>query len=92
MRHSPEQPPELPHCSPTRRQQAFLARNKLHPDRAIDFYEASHRIGKFIDHRRQLPATAKQEALLRQHGQWREGMTRGEAFDRIRGLMKEGGG
>ena len=74
-------------CTPTRKQEDFLDRHRLHPDRAVDFYEAAHTIRTFVDFRRQLTPTAKQEKLLREHGKWRDGMTRGQAFDQIRALF-----
>jgi hypothetical protein len=83
MRRSPEQPPDPPPCAPTERQEAFLARNMIHPDRPIDFYEASDVIGRFVRARRQMSPTARQEKFLKDHGKWRDGMSRGEAFDLI---------
>jgi hypothetical protein len=83
MRRSPEQPPDPLPCAPTERQEAFLARNKINPDRPPDFYEASHVSGRFVRARRQMSPTVHQEQFLKDHGKWRHGMTRGEAFDRI---------
>ena len=75
---------EPDYCAATHKQEAFLNRNNLHPDRPIDRYEAAHKIGTFVDSRRLLSPTVKQESLLRELGKWREGMNRGEAFDLIR--------
>ena len=74
-------------CTPTRRQEDFMDRNRLQPDHPVDFYEAAHTIRTFVDSRRQLSPTVKQEKLLREHGKWRDGMTRGQAFDQIRALF-----
>jgi hypothetical protein len=87
MRRSPEQPPDLPPCSPTQRQQAFLDRHNLNQNRPIDFYEASHTIGQFDSNRRRLSANPRQEQFLKERGKWREGMSRGETFDLIRHIM-----
>jgi len=94
MRHSPEMGPEPLPTAPTRRQTEFLVRNNLVSDfeaevRPPDYHEASHRINSFISQRRRLAPTPKQEALLKQRGKWKDGMTRGEAFDEIRRLMWE---
>jgi hypothetical protein len=87
MRHRerryPDQPADLPDCSPTRKQRAFLNRHQLQPDRPLDFDDAAHTIGRFITERRQLSPTDKQERFLRQRGKWRDGLTRGEAHDLI---------
>jgi hypothetical protein len=87
MRRSLEQQVDPAPCEPTSKQLAFLARNKLHPDRALDFYEASHAIGQFVHARRQLAPTARQERFLKERGEWRDGMSRGEAFDTIRRIV-----
>lgn len=87
MRFSPEQPPDPLPCSPTHKQQAFLARHNLHPDDPDDFYEAAYTIGQFIQSRRRLPPTPRQEKLLKEHGKWRDGMTRGKAFDLLNRLL-----
>ncbi len=87
MRPSIELPPDDPADAPTPRQQAFLNRHRLQPDRPVDFYEAAQTIGRFIRDRRQLAPTPRQEKLLKAHGKWREGMTRGEAFDQIQRLL-----
>jgi hypothetical protein len=90
MRHSSEQHVDPPHCSPTRKQQAFLARNRIDPGRALDFYEATHAIGRFVHSRREMSPTARQEEYLKQRGRWRDGMSRGEAFDLIGQLVAGG--
>ena len=87
MHRSPEQQFDPEFCSPTRRQQAFLLRNKLQPNHKIDFYEASHVIGQFVQARRQLSPTDRQETFLKEHGKWRQGMNRGEALDLIRRIV-----
>src|SRR6266404_372579 len=75
---------------PTRKQQAFMDRNDMLPeDYQPDFYEAHEAIGHYIDHQRGLAPTPKQKWILQQQGQWREGMTRGEAFDCIRRLKEQ---
>lgn len=84
MRRSLEQPVDPLPERPTRRQQAFLDRHKLNPDRPLDFYEASHAIGQFVRDRRRMSPTASQESFLKQRGKWKDGMNRGEAFDLIR--------
>ena len=89
MYRSPEQQFDPDFCSPTRRQQAFLLRNKLQPNHKIDFYEASHVIGEFVQARRQLSPTGRQEKLLKEQSKWREGMNRGEAFDLIQRIVSE---
>jgi hypothetical protein len=89
MPRSHEQPPDLPPNPPTQRQLAFMARNKLHPDRPIDFYDAMHTIGAFVRRRRELSPTAPQEKFLKEKGQWRDGMTRGEAFDAIKRIVAD---
>jgi hypothetical protein len=88
MRRSLEQLVDPPFCEPTRRQQAFLDRHRLHPTEPPDLYEASHLIGRFIDSRRGLPPTVRQVAFLKARGRWREGMSRGEAQDLIGQLLR----
>ena len=66
MRPYRDQPVDPPYCSPTRRQQAFLHRYRLDPDRTLDFHAAGHVIGEFARERRQLPPTVKQERFLKQ--------------------------
>jgi hypothetical protein len=92
VRFSPEQQVDPPPCTPTRRQEAFLARNKLHPGREIDFYEAAHAIGQFVNARRELPPTSRQERFLKDRGRWRDGLSRGEAFDLIRHILADAAG
>ncbi len=87
MTHSREYQTDPDHCSPTSRQQAFMARHELHLDHPVDFYEAAHTIGQFVDFRRQLPPTARQEKFLKEKGKWRDGMSRGEAFDLIKRIV-----
>jgi hypothetical protein len=87
MRRYLDQPVDPPFCEPTNRQQAFLDRHKLNPDHAIDFYDAMHTIGRFVDARRQLSPTVRQEKFLKEKGLWRDGMSRGEAFDLIRQIL-----
>lgn len=84
MNHSPEPPLTTPNPS----KEEIQARNDL--ARALAYQEALDKIGQKALQRRQLPATAKQEDLLRKHGRWRAGMKRGEAADRIRELPKRG--
>jgi hypothetical protein len=64
-----------------------MARNKLHPGRPVDFDEAMHAIGRFVDARRQMAPTVRQERFLKDRGEWRDGMSRGEAFDAIRRIV-----
>jgi hypothetical protein len=59
MRRSPEQHVDPPPCPPTRKQQAFLARNRIDPGRALDFYEAAHAIGRFVRSRHPLSLTVR---------------------------------
>jgi hypothetical protein len=92
MRRSPEQPPDPPPCAPTERQEAFLARHRIYPDRPLDFYEASDVIGRFVRVRRQMSPTVRQEKFLKDRGKWRDGMTRGEAFDLIGRILAGTGG
>jgi len=68
---------------PTEKQQGFLDRHNLIPDRQPDFYEAPSVIGRFIRSCRRLAPTARQKHFLQDHRLWKEGMTRGEAFDLI---------
>lgn len=87
MRFSPEQGnPPIP-SSPTRKQLAFMERHRISCDRPLDYFEATHAIGRFIHARRRLPPTERQVQLLRKLGTWRDGMTRGEASDAIRRSM-----
>src|SRR5262249_10997091 len=69
------------------RQIDFIERHGLPHDPNVDEKTAWEVISDFINNRTRLPPTARQEALLRQKGQWREGMTRGEAFDAIARLL-----
>jgi hypothetical protein len=87
MRHSTDQQPDPPFCTPTRKQQAFLDRHCLQPNRPLDCYEAAALIGQFVRSRRALAPTARQEQFLKKRGKWRDGMSRGEAFDLIRRLV-----
>jgi len=81
---------DYPVCEPTSKQQAFLNRHKLQPNRPLDFDEASNTIGQYVSAcRRQLPST-RQEQFLKEHGKWRDGMTRGEAFDLIGQIIAGG--
>ena len=89
MRHLREQQVDPLPNAPTERQEAFLRRNNIHPDHPLDFYEASHAINRFVHTRRQLSPTVRQEKLLKKHGQWRQGMTRGEAFDRMKQILAQ---
>jgi hypothetical protein len=66
--------------------------NKLDPGRALDSCEAVHAIGQFVRSRREMSPTPRQELFLKQRGQWREGMSRGEAFDLIGQLLAGTGG
>ena len=72
------------HEPPTPKQEAFLHRNRLH---ATDFYNAMGTISHFVRAQRQLPPTPRQIQLLKQHHQWREGMSRGQAYDAIKRLF-----
>jgi hypothetical protein len=47
--------------------------------------------GYFVRDRRQMSPTVRQETFLRDHGRWRDGMTRGEAFDLIGRLKRTHG-
>jgi hypothetical protein len=86
-RRYPEPRTDPPPCSATPKQQAFMDRHDLHPDREVDFYEASHTIRQFVDSRRDLLPTDKQVKFLRQRGKWRDGMSRGQAFDVINSIV-----
>jgi len=79
-----DQQNDPPPCSPTERQAAFLERHDLDPEGHLDFYEAMSRINRFVNARRQLPPTPRQIQLLKAWGHWRDGMTRGQAFDLIK--------
>jgi hypothetical protein len=78
---------ELPFSEPTPKQQAFLARHGLQDGPQMDFYDAIHTIGDYVSARRLCAPTAKQERLLRQHGLWKPGLTRGQAFDLIKTIL-----
>jgi hypothetical protein len=69
--------------SATERQRACLERLGLAPDGPLSRAAASERIADGIQARRQLAPTPRQEAFLRSRGLWTEGLTRGEASDRI---------
>jgi hypothetical protein len=75
-----------PPGSATDKQVAFLKRNGINFTTPIDRLDASDLIRDHIQGRRELAATARQCGFLKHHGQWREGLTRGEAFDRISGI------
>ena len=80
--------------SPTQKQRACLDRHNLDPHHELDLYQAAKTLGDFFSSRRALPPTARQKEILKQHGFWREGMTRGQAFDRIGTILhpRPGGG
>jgi hypothetical protein len=69
--------------SATPRQLAFLKRHGLPIDRPLSRGAACALIADYIGSRRELPPTPQQQRFLRDHGQWRGGLSRGEAFDRI---------
>jgi hypothetical protein len=92
MRRSPEPRRQPDPDSPTRKQQAFLDRHNLCPEQPIDYHEAAHVIGRFVHDRRQLSPTERQKEFLKAQGQWRDGMSRGEAFDLIRRIKLGFGG
>lgn len=75
----------------TRRQVSFLRRNNLPVHERMSYDDVHASIAKFVNGRRQLKPTAKQEQILRQKGLWREGMNRGEAWDLLRELLGGGG-
>ncbi len=50
-------------------------------------YPFPNRLTSFIHIRRLLPPTPRQIQLLKQHHRWREGMSRGEAYDAIKRLF-----
>jgi hypothetical protein len=77
--------------APTEAQEQSLIRLGIHPGRPISKREASTLIHDAVEQRRSLPPTDKQEWILKQHGQWRPGMSRGEAFDLIGEIMAGGG-
>ena len=74
---------------PSDKQRAFMDRHNLNSDADLNHFDAWVTIGAFVDSRRRLPPTARQEQLLRTRGLWRPGMTRGEAFDLIARIKKE---
>ncbi len=73
--------------SPSDRQQAFLERHNIAHGPAKGFYDAMHTIGRFIHTQRLLPPTKRQIELLKARGKWRDGMSRGQAFDAIKSLF-----
>lgn len=77
----------MPDELPTARQKAFMERNHIDHKPDTGFYDAMHLIGRHIDAKRALPPTQKQINLLKARGKYREGMSRGEAFDAIRWLV-----
>src|SRR4051812_30622762 len=88
MRHSPEMGVERPSGPASARQIAFIDHHELSRDLDLSADYASALISDFVKGRRGLSPTPKQEALLRQKGQWREGMSRGEAFDAIGRILR----
>ncbi len=87
MRRSFDQGFDPVFVSPTDKQQAFLNRHNLNTDRPLDFYDAACTIERFVRARRQMSPTVRQERFLKERGKWKEGMTRGEAYDLIRVLL-----
>ena len=78
---------ERPPCTATSKQEAFLTRHQLQTDGETGFYDAMFTIRDYVHTRRQLPPTDKQIRLLKEHGKWHPGMSRGEAFDTLRRLF-----
>ena len=78
---------EEPVSPVTPRQRAFLARHNLQLEGNDDHGNAGQAIRRFILNRRELSPTDRQVAFLQQRGLWREGMSRGEAFDLIRATI-----
>jgi hypothetical protein len=74
---------------PTAKQRAFLDRHKLDPSRSMSGANARQVIGEFVNGCRNLAPTPLQEHVLRQHDHWRDGMSRGEAWDRIQEIYAE---
>jgi hypothetical protein len=68
--------------SATDKQLAFLKRHGVPIDRPLSRGAAQLLIAEYIGERRELPSTPQQQ-FLRDRGQWRDGLSRGEAFDRI---------
>jgi hypothetical protein len=81
---SPDQYPFPPFNAPTKGQYDFLDRNRLPHDHTTDLCDATRTIDAYVRSRRVLEPTARQIELLKRHKQWREGMTRGDAYDAIR--------
>lgn len=67
----------------TPRQLDCLEKFGMKPDGPIRRFDARQLIGREIENRRRQPATHRQETFLRLRGEWRDGMTMGEAYDRI---------
>src|SRR5262245_66569430 len=86
-RRYPEQPAERPDTTCTPNQMGFLARHGL-AEGPTSYDTADRLISRFVAERRRMSPTPRQEALLRREGIWREGMTRGEAFDAIGRLIR----
>jgi hypothetical protein len=77
--------------TPTPAQEDCLVRLGIHPGRPISRQSAWALINDAVEQRRLLPPTEKQEWILKQHDQWRPGMSRGEAFDLIGEIMAGSG-
>lgn len=89
MKRSLEMGVERPSGPASARQLDFIERHDILRELDVSASAASGFIGNFIKTRRKLSPTAKQEALLRQKGEWRAGMTRGEAFDAIGRIFRD---
>ena len=63
-----------------------MDRNHLASDR-MDFFEAMYKIGSYVCSRRLLAPTERQIQILKQHKQWHDRLTRGEAYDRINAIF-----
>jgi hypothetical protein len=77
----------------TPRQLALLERLGQTPDQPLSRAAASEQIEDCLLARWQLPPTPKEEWFLRSRGRWSEGLTRGQASDRIGEILaREGRG
>ena len=60
-----------------------LNRFGMKPKTTIPCREMHRLIGQEVQHRDTLELTPRQEQFPREHGRWRQGMTRGDAYDLI---------
>jgi|HubBroStandDraft_4_1064222.scaffolds.fasta_scaffold1031060_1 hypothetical protein len=88
MYYTSDDYPDESYDQPTLRQRGFLARHRLDHNGQMDFHQASQRIGQYVAARRRTSPSDRQKRFLMQHGKWRDGMTRGEAFDLIGSLKR----